>query len=113
MHVQWVINEGHFFHLEELKVTDEYFDDLEGVYIIWSDDEFVKVGHGSLRYKLAEHKKDSKILERATVGLRVSWALVDEMYRQGIVHYLLEALDPYIRDEVPNAISIRVNLPGE
>ena len=52
--------------LNLINLNSEHFDNLIGVYVIWSGDDtsnVVSVGQGNLRDKLVEMKLDKKVLE--------------------------------------------------
>jgi hypothetical protein len=119
MVLKWGKCEGHAWcSLLKVDLSCEYFDDLEGVYIIWYGDNpygsTVRVGQGFIKDRLTDHKEDPEILEYKP--LYVTWARVKAgSDRDGIERYLGETLVPLTPKEprFPNVEPISVNLPWD
>ena len=114
MVLNWIkCNEGEWCHLDGINLDNQHFDDLEGVYIIWYDDfgpVTVYVGQGTIRDRLAVHRRD-KVQEFIHTGILVTWAIALESLRDGIEAYLARKLNPLIGSRHPDCTEIEVNLP--
>jgi hypothetical protein len=90
------------------------FEGVAGVYIIWHGGQkpwTVYVGQGDIADRLAEHRRDSRILQYSSLGLFVTWAKVSSELRPGIESFLAEKLHPREGDAHPVASPISVNFP--
>jgi len=77
------------FNLFNLDHAD--LDGVEGVYLIWHSGESnntVCIGQGNIRDRLTQHRADPNIKDYAKLGLYVTWASVDQQYRDDIEVYL-------------------------
>jgi hypothetical protein len=121
MVLKWGRCEGHdWCPLLEVNLSCKYFDDMEGVYIIWYGDDpypyrkIVRVGQGFIKDRLTEHGRDPEILEYKP--LYVTWARVKARSdRDGIECYLGKILRPLTPEEprFPDVEPISVNLPWD
>ncbi|MCY3824908.1 MAG: GIY-YIG nuclease family protein [Nitrospinae bacterium] len=87
----------------------------DGVYIIWhegSPGQYVYVGQGNIRKRLASHRKDKRITAYENKKLRVTWAFVSAAQLDGVESYLSDKCRPLIGDVYPKGPSIAVNLPS-
>lgn len=110
MNVEWIkCNGGKWCGLLTVDLAHEHFDDLNGVYIIWSGKTVVRLGSGQIKYRLEEHRDNPDIL--AYPNLRVTWAKVHGNQMQGVEKYLSEQLAPAVGDRFPDSTPIPVNLP--
>ncbi|MGE4297632.1 MAG: hypothetical protein AB7E47_06350 [Desulfovibrionaceae bacterium] len=101
--------------LNTVNLDNEYFDDLDGVYIIWymenSKPITVRVGQGQIRERLTDHRDNEDIQAYADKGLKVTWAKVKLNQRDGVERYLGEKLNPKVGERFPQAEPIQCNLP--
>lgn len=95
------------FH--KLNLSHEHFDNLSGVYVIWSGKITVRVGSGVIRDRIADHRNDQHIL--AFPNLMVAWAQVNRNQMLGVEKYLSDILQPKVGERFPNVAPIIVNLP--
>lgn len=83
----------------------------EGVYVIWKPgSKAVRVGQGDIADRLSTHRADPLIMRHGQ-DLLVTWAAVDQAYRDGVERYLGEQYSPLECDRFPAAAPIAVNLP--
>ena len=100
--------------LDTVDLSNEVFDGLEGVYLIWhGGNQFVYVGQGDIRDRLGRHRNDPRIQAYAESGLYTSWASVPARQRDGVETYLSEVCQPLVGERRPDAVPIKVNLPGD
>lgn len=89
---------------------------VAGVYIIWHEGnpgQVVRVGQGDpIKDRLSAHRNDTKITRYRKNGkLRVTWASVSSIYRDGVERYLADQWPPLVGDAFPDALPIAVNSP--
>lgn len=92
--------------------------DIEGVYIIWhggNTPRVVRVGKGNITERLTEHRQNPHILSFKKFGkLLVTWAEVQELYREGVEVYLENMCNPLMpQQRLPNVRPVRVNFPWD
>ena len=107
-------DDGHWCSLEHLGLDS--IGEVAGVYIIWHEGNpgrVVRLGQGDpIKDRLAAHRKDSEVLAYSRIGkLRVTWASVSSIYRDGVERHLADQLSPLIGDCFPNVVPIAVNYP--
>ncbi|MDD2753866.1 MAG: hypothetical protein PHT44_04640 [Candidatus Portnoybacteria bacterium] len=103
-------NNGSWCGFFTVNLAHPYFDNMEGVYIIWQEKgPIIRVGQGNIRDRLSEHRKDSKI--NIFNNLLVTWAVVSEDSRNGVERYLANRLNPIVGSNFPNTNPLEVNLP--
>lgn len=97
--------------LATVDLSHAHFNNMEGVYIIWSgkDGSIVRIGQGIVKDRLSAHRNDPAIT--AHHPLYVTWASVAKNYRDGVERYLANSLRPKVGDAFPNATPIPVTLP--
>lgn len=99
--------------LNHLKLDNNYFDGLVGVFVIWSGNDMkniVKIGKGIIRDRLFEERKNKKIQVYGP-DIFVTWAIVPNVFLEGIESYLNNILKPVIQNNVNSYNPIIVNLP--
>lgn len=115
--VKWIKCLGEVWcPLSTVNLGHEHFNNLEGVYIIWhggSAAATVRVGSGTIRDRLTAHRNDPQIQAFAHLGLFVTWAIVQQNYREGVEAFLASTLNPKIGQRFPNVVPIGVNLPWQ
>ena len=85
-----------------------------GVYIIWHGGTkpwAVYVGQGDIKERIAKHRKDPDIQQYEHLGLYVTWATVQEYYRNGVEAYLANQWRPIVGRHYPQVDPITVNSP--
>jgi hypothetical protein len=116
MRVEWVKCQGdEWCPLNTVDLNDPYFDNLEGIYVIWygsEDGAWVRVGQGNIRERLLAHRYNPEIQRYADRGLRVTWAALAPQYHDGVEAYLTRSLSPLVGTRSPSATPIEVNRPG-
>lgn len=95
------------FH--RVNLSHAHFDNLSGVYVIWSNKITVRVGSGIIKDRIADHRNDPQIT--AFPNLRVVWAQVNRNQMQGVEKYLSDLLNPKVGERFPNVTPIPVNWP--
>jgi len=99
--------------LNLINLNNEYFDDLIGVYVIWSgsdEKDIVCVGQGKIRDKLIEMQIDRKVQSYGP-DLFVTWAAVPRVSLEGVEAFLRDELNPIIHQNITCSNFINVNLP--
>jgi hypothetical protein len=113
--LEWVkYTNGNWCGLLDLDLSQSHFDNLEGLYVIWHMGPYpkwVRVGQGIIRDRIGKHREDSEILAYSANGLFVTWAPVDEYFRDGIEKFLGERMNPLVGSKFPDANPIPVNIP--
>lgn len=99
----------HWCDLEKLNLDHEIFENLKGVYIIWSHKNVIRLGSGTIKERLKEHRENPEITEYP--DLKVTWAKVNANQMEGVEKYLADKLKPLVGERFPNRIPIKVNLP--
>lgn len=95
--------------LKKVNLDHEHFEDLIGVYIIWSNASVIRLGSGVIKERIYDHRSDFKIT--AYPNLKVTWAAVDQNKIEGVEKFLSESLNPLIGERFPDSDPISVNLP--
>ena len=91
---------------------------IYGVYLIYHDRDSTRpllIGRGQIGHHLQKLANDPEIAAFSVLGLlRATWAAVPEQYAAGVERYLIEQLDPRIRqDSIGSVARVPVNLPLE
>ena len=101
--------------LNFVNLDHEHFDnEPRGVYIIWHEglnSAVVYIGQGNIKERIAEHRNDPEIQEYEYLDLYVTWAVVQEDYRDGVEAYLADVWKPIVGMRHPQASPIEVNSP--
>lgn len=116
--VNWVKNSNNneSFDLLRLNLNAPYFLNKVGVYVIWyaspsGVNKVIRVGQGDVASRLREHRSNPEILRYSSYGqLKVTWALVNAQYRDGVEAFLYDSYSPLIGEKSPAAQPISVNL---
>ncbi|MHC9089110.1 hypothetical protein ACXIHB_10400 [Tenacibaculum sp. IMCC1] len=110
MEVDWIKCENNnWCNFSTVNLNHEHFNDLKGVYIIWSGETVVRLGSGSIKDRIADHRNNSEII--AYSNLKVTWAKINGNQMQGVEKYLSDILTPKIGERFPDRIPINVNFP--
>jgi hypothetical protein len=107
-------DDGHWCSLEALDLDS--VGETAGVYIIWHEGNpgrVVRIGQGDpIQDRLSAHRNDPKVTKyRSTGKLRVTWASVSSIYRDGVERHLANLWNPLVGDAFPNVLPIAVNSP--
>lgn len=116
MKLNWIKCTGNVWcNLKNLDLSDDHFNNIEGVYVIWFSGEgpnIVRVGQGNIRERITEHKNNPEILAYGKKHkLLVSWAEVPLQSHNGVEAFLAAELNPIVGDRFPDVRPIPVNLP--
>ncbi len=91
---------------------------VSGVYLLWVADScgagpnWIYVGEArDIADRLESHHSDPRVQAYACREIRVSWAPVASMHRQGVLCFLAKSLLPTVTEPLPAARAIPVNLP--
>ena len=99
--------------LKLINLNNEYFDDLIGVYVIWSGNDekkIVSIGQGKIRDKLIEMQINKKVQSYGP-DLFVTWAAVPKAALEGVEAFLSDELNPKVYHSISCKDFIEVNLP--
>lgn len=111
MQVVWMkYQSGEWCRLTSLNLNDDHFNDLRGVYIIWSGTKVVRLGSGIIKDRLEYHRNNKEIL--AYPNLLVTWAKVNANQMEGVEKFLADTFNPAIGERFPDRTPIVVNLPS-
>jgi len=107
-------NDSHWCSLDNLDLDS--VGDVAGVYIIWhqgNPGRVVRLGQGDpISDRLSAHRNDPEITKYRSHGtLRVTWASVSSIYRDGVERHLANQWSPLVGAAFPNAVPIAVNSP--
>ena len=115
MVLNWIKCDGDVWcPFASVNLLAQHFAGLEGVYVIWhggGSPATVYVGQGQIAARLQDHRDDGRILAYGHLGLSVTWAEVEIVYRDGVERYLIDALNPKVGARSPDVAPIAVNLP--
>lgn len=118
MILTWIKDQNNgWFNLVDFDFSKNYFDDKQGVYVIWrrsnQHPNTVRLGQGILRDRLGQHQNDREILDyQINNELLFTWALVGPgVDRDRIEKYLSDRLEPLVGDRFPDRVPLEVNLP--
>ncbi len=117
LEVEWIKNQNNnqWFDLLRLNLDAPYFQDKEGVYVIWysgpSEAKVIRVGQGHIGTRLKEHRANPEITRYSYSGqLKVTWAIVDRRDRDGAEAFLFDSYKPLVGERSPDVQPISVNL---
>lgn len=115
MQIKWMKCQGEVWcPLSTVNLGHPYFENVTGVYIIWhggTSPATVRVGQGTVRDRLTEHRADPQIQAFANLGLFVTWAVVPGSQLDGVERFLHARLNPKVGERSPDVEPIEVNLP--
>nr|BFF39791.1 hypothetical protein BACY1_15960 [Tenacibaculum mesophilum] len=110
MTVEWIYCQNNeWCDFLTLNLENQHFNNLNGVYIIWSGKTIVRLGSGEIKNRIADHRNNPDII--AYPNLKVTWAKINANQMQGVEKYLADVLNPEIGERFPNRTPIEVNLP--
>ncbi len=93
-------------------LSNNHFDNLEGVYILWVGETVLYIGQGVIKDRLYAHRSEPQFAVYKSHDVRATWAHVSLFERSGVEKYLGGRLNPKIGQIYPeNVNSIPVNLP--
>jgi hypothetical protein len=105
---------GAWCTLSEVELEHKSFDGVEGVYVIWHDEQdrvTLRVGQGSIRERLAEERKSARLIAYGLDRLTVTWARVNSLHREAVASYLSSVLKPRFGESYPGEEQIEINIP--
>ena len=115
MNIRWMKCQGDVWcKLNTVNLDHHHFDVMDGVYIIWHggpNPHVVYVGQGCIRDRLLAHRNDDRIQRYGHFDLFVTWARVEQSYRDGIEMYLSQVWKPLVGERDPNVQPVTVNAP--
>ena len=117
MNIFWMKCENNAWcSLDQVDLSHKYYDNFEGIYIIWYWDNFgnpvtVRVGQGNIRDRFTAHRTDPQIQGYAHLNLLVTWTSLPPSYLNGVEAYLGKVLKPRVGSLFPDAKPIPVSLP--
>ena len=115
INLRWIKCQGDVWcQLNMVNLDHPHFDNMDGVYVIWhggTGADVVYVGQGHVRDRLKEHRTNREIQAFVNLGLFVTWAAVQQEYRDGVERFLAQDLKPKVGKTFPDCLPITVNLP--
>jgi|GEM_PF-4583406 len=110
--LNWARGVDGWMLLDQLNLNDPSFNDLFGVYVLWSSKEILKVGSGRIRDEIQKDKTNREITEQD--GLMITWAGVEPDKTESVKKYLISLLKPeMIEPSTLEAIEISANTPWD
>jgi len=110
MKLKWMkCKDGDWYSLLSIDLDHNHFNDLNGVYIIWSGDQVVTLGSGIIKNRLKEHRENPEITKFK--NLKVTCACVHENHMKGVEKYLLDSLNPLFCEYFNTCLPIPVIFP--
>ena len=111
MQVNWIQpTNGGVYLLDTVDLNHQHFNNLEGVYIIYSGTTVIYVGRGDIAVRLGAHRRDFR--QRSDYEtLKVIWASVPEASQEGVELYLADTYNPIVGEHNSRNQAIPVNLP--
>lgn len=110
--VTWMkCEEDHWCPFDNLNLANDHFNELSGVYIIWSGTDVIRIGSGIIRDRIEAHRNDEEIT--AYENLLVTWAQVNVNQMEGVEKFLADRYSPLVGERFPDREPISVNLPWE
>jgi len=100
---------GDWCNLLTVNLEHEVFNDLKGVYIIWSGAQVIRLGSGIIKDRLKNHRENPEITKYK--NLKVTWAQVNANQMEGVEKYLSDLYNPLVGERFPNRTPIKVNSP--
>ena len=111
MHVNWVKpTNGGVYLLNTVDLNHQHFNNLEGVYIIYSDTAAIYVGSGEIAGRLGTHRRNFRHRSDYET-LKVIWASVPKASQEGVELYLADTYTPIVGEHNSRNQAIPVNLP--
>lgn len=93
-----------------LDIDDAFFDNKEGVYIIWKRrGPIFKIGRGNIKNGITECRRHSDFA--AASDLMVTWVVLPGDQINGVANYLEQRLKPQLKSDTTTDAPIEVNLP--
>jgi len=86
-----------------------------GVFVIWKPQDrnnVIRIGQGHIASEL-QALRNTATVARFGADLLVTWASIQQQYRDGVERYLYEQYSPISVERVANARLVYVNLPGK
>ncbi len=117
MTVEWKKCTGkEWCELYRLNTSHDYFQELEGVFIIWyiNDEEernVLIVGKGNIATQLNDLKDDAAVRAFESHKVFVTWAIIPTKKIKGITVFLQKKLQPMINDDSSKGFAAKINLP--
>ena len=116
LRLEWQKNsEGNWWTLSEAAMEDKQFDKLEGVYVIWYEDQkqvALRVGQGHIRDCIVKERNNDEMWEHAQqYEIYVTWAKVGPKYREVVAKHIAEAAKPEVERGHLKVRAFVVNLP--
>jgi hypothetical protein len=117
-HATWVTRaDGTGVELFGLDPSDRSLANVDGVYVIytrhWIGNQVIRVGQGRIHERAAAHSVDQSVVQSMYPGtLKIQWAHVPAVYRDGVEAFLAQQLAPIVGERFPNVPPVVVNLPG-
>ena len=120
--VVWMKNSqnGQWFDLLRLNLDSSYFENKEGVYVIWYTNstaaKVIRIGQGLIGMRLREHKSNPQVRQYENFGaLKATWAVADGVQLtknelDGVENFLADTYNPIIGERFPEVLPISVNL---
>jgi hypothetical protein len=117
MKAKWLRCKGNVWcDLYKLDLKNEYVKTIEGVFVVWTGDipkKVLRVGTGNISRELFKIKNEFTIRAFQHLGVKVSWAQISPMSRNGALVYLYRELLPSMQPEVPKGVPMTINFPWD
>ena len=101
---------GGWYALNSLDLANSHFNNLHGVYVIFTNTYTVDVGIGEIGRRLVAHRKQFEN-RPDYMNLKVTWGRVPTGSQGGVENYLRQQLNPTAGQRFSDDPPIAVNLP--
>jgi len=108
---------GDWCNFWQLDVTHDYFENCDGIYIVWRTDRVYKrnmtiaVGQGAIRDAVVSLRGDPKLAPYKNKSVFITWTEIDKKYFDGVEQFLVDILRPEVDSPHPLTDPVKVDLP--
>lgn len=117
MKAKWFRCKGNVWcDLFKLDLKNEYVKTIEGVFVLWTGDvpkKVLKIGSGNISRELLKLRNDFSIRAFQHLGVKVSWAHISPIQRNGALVYLYNELIPSMQTDIPKGVPMQINFPWD
>lgn len=117
MKVRWFKCRGNVWcDLFKLDLSNDYVKTINGIFIIWTGDiprKVLRIGSGNISRELSAIRREISFKAFQHHGLKVSWAEISALQRNGALAYMYNELLPTMQKEIPKGVPFHLNFPWD